>query len=183
MKLVLVPPSVTREFYRRARRAFPIEIYGILIGGMSEDGKTARIVDIYYPPEQYDRPSPDAVHVEYSWFTPAAAVAEGLGLEILGDIHSHCYDEELEFEPGLDPSEDDWDWQNRIRRDTGGQYQFMGIVRVLKKKDRRLHCSTRFWPAVELPITAPWPKPSTSKRRVRNSSRSSGRRGGSAGRI
>jgi proteasome lid subunit RPN8/RPN11 len=163
---VLVPPAVTREFYRRARAAYPNEIYGILLG--TESTTEFRVSQIYYPPEQNLRPSPDLINVDYSWFTRAAAVATGLDLEILGDIHSHCYDEHLDFLPGLDPSESDWDWQNQIRRDTAGRYRLMGIVRCLKKKDGRLDCATRFWPAVELPTTAPWQQRSTSKRRRRS---------------
>ena len=166
MPVVRVPPAVTRELYRRCRKVYPCELYGILLGVETVDGFEVR--DIYYPPEQNDRPSPDIVHVDYSWFTRAAAVATGLNVEILGDIHSHCYDAETEFRPGLDPSESDWDWQNRIRRDTKGRYRLMGIVRCLKK-GRRIDCATRFWPAVELPETAPWQPRSTSKRPRRSS--------------
>lgn len=180
MKVVLVPPAVTRELYRRARHIFPCEVYGILLGRETDD--RVEVLAIYYPPEQKDRPSPDFVNANYSWFKPAHTLAAGLGVEILGDIHSHCYDESLEVGSDLSPSESDWHWQNQIRHDTGGRYRYMGIVRVLKK-GTKLTCSTRFWPAVELPVTAPWQQPSISKPPRRNSSRSSGRRGGSAGRT
>jgi hypothetical protein len=150
MSHVLFPRALSRVLYRKCREAFPNEEYAILLGTKGKDG--FEIEDLYFPPQRLLDMRPDRVNTKMSWFNDALNLAQLEGLEIIGEIHSHCYDVETEGYPGLDPSEDDWDRGAALRHITGGQFALMGIVRVLRKAGK-LSCRSRFWPAVDLPVT------------------------------
>ena len=147
---VTFPTRLSRQLYQKCREAFPCEEYAVLLG--SVDGKGFEIEELYFPPERLRRLSPDTVHVKPSWLEDAHRLATGLGLEVIGEIHSHCYDVETEGAGGLDPSEADWDRASQLLAATRGRFRLMGIVRVLKKGEK-LSCRSRFWPAVDLPVT------------------------------
>jgi hypothetical protein len=150
MLSVTFPTRLSRQLYSKCRAAFPNEEYAVLLG--THSGQEYEIEELYFPPERLKRMSPDAVYVKDSWLNDAHRLAQGLGLEVLGEIHSHCYDVELEGAGGLDPSEADWDRANQMKAATKGRFRLMGIVRVLKKGEK-LGCRCRFWPAVDLPVT------------------------------
>ncbi len=145
---VLFPPKLSQKFYKVARSAFPNEEYAILLGKKTPEG--FQIDHLYFPSERLNDLSPDYVNVQPNWFETAQEMAGMLKLEVLGDIHSHCY-EEIDSHAGTDPSEADWEYAEQKRILSGGKYRLMGIVRVLKKGDK-LSCRTRFWPAVDLPV-------------------------------
>lgn len=149
MVQVLFPTHLSRELYTKCRTAFPNEEYAILLG--TQNGDDFEIDELYFPPERLSNMSPDRVNTKMSWFEDAYKLAQGLGLEVLGEIHSHCYDTSIEGYPGVDPSETDWDRSHILREITGGKFRLMGIVRVLKKGGK-LSCRSRFWPAVDLPV-------------------------------
>lgn len=149
MSQVLFPARLSRDLYRKCRTAFPNEEYAILLG--TEDRGYFEIDELYFPPARLDNMLPNKVKAKSSWFADANRLAQHLGLEVLGEIHSHCY-EKTENYPGLEPSEDDWDRGDALLVLTGGEFRLMGIVRVLREGSK-LACRTRFWPAICLPVT------------------------------
>ena len=149
MPEIVFPVKLSKKFYREARKAFPDEEYAILLGKKTREG--FRIDYLYFPTERLNDRSPDFVNVDQNWFETAQEMANTLNLEVLGDIHSHCYAaDEDGFGAGTDPSEADWEWAEAMKTISGGKYRLLGIVRVLKKGNK-LSCRTRFWPAVDLP--------------------------------
>lgn len=134
MAQVLFPSRLSRQLYKNCRRIFPNEEYAILLG--SQDGDETEIEELYFPPDRLENLSPDFVFAKMSWFVDAGKLADALGLEILGEIHSHCYDEADGPAPGTEPSELDWDRGHALLNLTGGGFRLMGIVRVLKKGEK-----------------------------------------------
>ncbi len=150
MAHVIFPRRLSRLLYEKCRAAFPNEEYAILLGTKHKGG--FEIEDLYFPPARLLDLRPDRVNAKMVWFDEAHKIAQLSGIDVVGEIHSHCYDTEIEDYPGLDPSEDDWDRASALHHATRGQFALMGIVRVLKKGGR-LSCRSRFWPAVDLPVT------------------------------
>jgi len=152
MTKVKYPSNLSAEFYKCSKTAWPNEEYAILLGKVLKTGDL-EISRLYFPSDRIATQNPDNVLVKRNWFETAHEMAETLGLVLLGDIHSHCYDIPKGEEgpmPGSDPSEADWEWAFGMKHLTGGKYRVFGIVRVMRK-DGRTGCRTRFWPAVDLP--------------------------------
>lgn len=151
MPKVVFPAKLSSKLYKRAKKAFPNEEYAILIGKRLKN-KDFEVVFLYFPTERLNDQHPEHVNVDQNWFETAHEMALTFGLEVLGDIHSHCYDVYEEGgNPGTDPSEADWEWAEEMKNISGGKYRLLGIVRVLKKGDK-VSCRARFWPAMDLPI-------------------------------
>lgn len=150
MTQVKFPKKLAAEFYRNARKAFPNEEFAVLLG--KKKGTVFLIEDLYFPPERLNVQSPDFVPVQQNWFNEAYQIAKENNLIILGDIHSHCYEMDEPGSPGTDPSEADWEYAEYMKQATGDRYRLMGIVRVLKRGGK-LTCRSRFWPAIDLPVT------------------------------
>lgn len=147
---VSFPRKLSAKIYRKAKKAFPNEEYAILLGNFR--GQRFFVKELYFPPERLNVMSPDFVPVQPEWFTEAHKYARSKNLYILGDIHSHCYEMSEPGFPGTDPSEADWEYAEYMKKATGNKYRLMGIVRVLKREDKYM-CRSRFWPAVNLPVT------------------------------
>ena len=147
---VSFPRRISRRFYEKCRAAYPCEEYAILLGTITKS--EIEIEDLYFPPERLKNLHPDYVDAKPAWLEDAHRLASGIGLEVVGEIHSHCYNAADGPYPGLDPSEADWDRGAALRLATAGRYRLMGIVRVLKRGPK-YHCRTRFWPAIDLPVT------------------------------
>jgi proteasome lid subunit RPN8/RPN11 len=150
MTKVKFPKNLAASFYRKAKKVYPNEEFAILLA--KKKGTLFLIEDLYYPPERLNDRSPDYVPVHPDWFKGAEIAARERGLTIVGDIHSHCYSEEDSDHAGTDPSEDDWEYAEYMKTSTQNKYQLMGIVRILNRGDK-LYCQTRFWPAIDLPVT------------------------------
>ena len=148
MVKVTFPFKLSSKFHKAAKLLFPNEEYAILLGRETAEGFC--IDHLYFPTERLNSQSPDYVKVRPNWFETAQEMAEMLELEVIGDIHSHCY-EEIDSTAGTDPSEADWEYAESQRLESAGIYRLMGIVRVLKKGDK-LSCRTRFWPAIDIPV-------------------------------
>ena len=149
MPKVVFPAALSRKLYTRAKKAFPVEEYDILIGKRTRND--FRVDFLYFPVDRLNGSTPDYVKTDVNWFETAQEMANTLNLEVLGDIHSHCYIVEEDGTAGTDPSEADWEWAESMKQVSGGKYKLLGIVRVLKKKGK-MSCRTRFWPAVDLPV-------------------------------
>lgn len=162
MPIVVFPPHLRKKLYRKCREAWPNEEYAILLGRTK--GENFIIEDLYFPPDRLKTLNPDCVHASIDWFDEADAFC-GPRQQILGDIHSHCYVHCPDSPaPGLDPSESDWEWAFGMRHATGGDYRLLGIVRVLSREGK-IGASSRFWPAVDLPVSTKWPTSLTSNPR------------------
>jgi proteasome lid subunit RPN8/RPN11 len=90
--------------------AFPLEKYGVLLGKRS--GRRVWIKDIWIPDNQEKWADEhtllaDAVRTP-SWRQEAEAIADSEGLQVVGDIHSHCWRVRKVHERGREPSETDW---------------------------------------------------------------------------
>ena len=102
--------EIYEGFKVAAIAAFPREKYGVLMGKRS--GKRVWIKDIWIPDDQKRFASDrvllaDAVSTP-SWRQEAEAIADSEGLQVVGDIHSHCWRVRKFHERGREPSETDW---------------------------------------------------------------------------
>ena len=148
MATVQFPTQLSKDFYSRAKIAFPNEEYAICLG-RSLIGGNFRIEKLYFPTARLNDQSPDRVDVQPGWFETAAEMAVTDGMEVIGDIHSHCYEAIDEGGADTTPSKDDWKWAEAMSTVTFGKYRIMGIVRVQKSREKVI-CSNQFWPAIEL---------------------------------
>lgn len=149
---VHLPRRLWNSLRIAARDAFPNEEFAILLGKRLKN-KDYQIKYLFFPPNRSDTEDPVYVNTQNIWYEAAEKLAKQFKLEVLGDIHTHCYDSsKVVGVPGAHPSEIDWIGAESLRLQTGGKYRLMGIVRVLKKGKRML-CTVRFWPAISLPIT------------------------------
>lgn len=149
MATVQFPTRLSKDFYSRAKVAYPNEEYAILLG-RPRHGGNFRIEKLYFPTSRLNDQSPDRVDVQPGWFDTASEMAITDGMEVLGDIHSHCYDTVDEGAADTTPSEADWKWAEAMSTVTAGKYRIMGIVRVQKSSTGTKTCHNRFWPAIEL---------------------------------
>ena len=148
MVTVKFPTKLSKKFYQKAKTAFPNEEYAILLGKKTPTG--FRVDHLYFPTERLNDQHPEHVNAKMNWFETAQEMANTLNLEVLGDMHSHCY-YEIDGFAGTDPSEADWEWAESLKLISGGKYRLLGIVRLLEKGGKT-RCATRFWPAVDLPV-------------------------------
>ncbi len=85
--------------------------------------------------------------VSHEAFDQAKKRAEKVGLEVLGDIHSHCYDRKAFNGNDCGPSEIDLDECIPPRRITGGQTTIFGICTIWKRP-KTVRSRIRFWPEI-----------------------------------
>ena len=120
---------------------YPNEAFCICLGRKA--GDTFWVEDLFIPPDQVHVATPDTVcqaaaaSVYLDWWREAADDAKELGLEIIGDIHSHPYNHNEELM--AHPSEIDWDCTLAAG--------FQGILAIQKNKKGRFWSRLRFWPA------------------------------------
>lgn len=131
---VVTPISVRRQFSTNAKTAYPNENFAFLLGSI--EGDVYKVQKLYFPPI---KTTPDKVIFNIpKELKIAKSMAETLGLELLGDIHSH---------PGFydtSPSELDWD-NTSIFMNYYVKSPIMGIVGVYKAKNGKLRTRLRYW--------------------------------------
>ena len=108
MKVTLAK-SVLAKWRRVALRAFPREVYGFLLGRVSESGY--EVEEVWVPRPQNATPS--SVDVEAHWYLEACErAAEGKRF-VIGSIHTHPYTTKLAYDPvpslGDMASHSDWE--------------------------------------------------------------------------
>lgn len=136
---------------RAAKKAFPNEEYAILLGLPVPDG--FEIKELYFPPGRLNNQNPKFVEIDPEWFKEAFSLSLDLDLWVIGDIHTHCHVKSDIFgDPKTALSEIDWDRIEEMKNMSSGNYHLQGVVRVLKEGDKYSY-RTRFWPAVNLPVT------------------------------
>jgi proteasome lid subunit RPN8/RPN11 len=102
--------GIYEGFKVAAIASFPREKYGVLLG--ARQGTRVWIKDIWIPDDQKRWAEKrallaDAVNTP-SWRQEAEAIADSEGLQVVGDIHSHCWRVRKVHERGREPSETDW---------------------------------------------------------------------------
>lgn len=138
---VRIPKALEEHFKKSAKAAFPNEEYAILIGHKSGP-ETFEVIDLYYPADRQRFCSPHHVKVQAKWFKEARKEARSRGYRLIGDIHSHPYDNEP---ADASPSECDWDNAEYPKYWTNGAQIITGICMVIKKPTR-WYSRVRFWP-------------------------------------
>lgn len=118
---VEVPRSVARQFRELSKRQFPKEAFAVLIGRSA--GTIVEVEELWIPDDLDEHTSTLEVRVQLDWWKDANKAAKELGLEIVGDIHSHCYE----------------------------LAELTGICQVTENKQRERRARIRFWgPQIEV---------------------------------
>lgn len=128
--MLTVPKRLVEAFKKKARERFPVEVYAVLIGHDYHD--KIEVLEFFYPDF---KASKHYVYCEDQGYVDAKDSADELGLRIVGDIHSHCYDSSI----GADhaKSEIDHAWGHKLR--------IQGICRVVESSGGRRRATTKFW--------------------------------------
>lgn len=146
-KTVLFPAYLQRHFAKLARKLFPKEAYCILLGRKLENSPYLfHIEDLYIPADLEKHVSPDFVNVQKSWFGMAHEVAFQYGKLVLGDLHSHCYDESSGFSDAA-PSEADLDRIPGVSSELAHYYSILGIYHLARKKQKKFRGRFKLYPA------------------------------------
>lgn len=110
------------------------------------DGKSYVVDRLVWPDLLADNANEDTVFVRPEWWSNAAETAKAHGLQVIGDIHSHCYGQPVDDHA---PSQSDWD---RLDREF-----IQGICVVTETKAGKKRASLKFWatpPNVTLKVSA-----------------------------
>jgi hypothetical protein len=130
--------SIYDGFKVAAITAFPREKYGVLLG--HRRGKRVEILDIWIPDGQERFATEHSLTADAvsnpAWREEAQAIADSEGLEVVGDLHSHCYRVRQGHERGREPSERDWS--------VSPVPWVLGICTV-SKSPTDVWCSIAFW--------------------------------------
>jgi proteasome lid subunit RPN8/RPN11 len=141
------PRRIANKFKKIAKSLFPIEAFGILLGEIADDG-TVSIEEIYFPPDAQHEANEYEVIVYDNWFTDAAKLGIEKGLVVIGDIHSHCFNEKQAAGMLHEPSEDDWRNSESINKLVCNSYCCFAVCRVVKKNNK-LRATIKFWPVIQ----------------------------------
>lgn len=138
--IVELPPKLLRKFKQLAKNAWPKEAYALLIGQII--GDTIFVDDLWLPPGQQEVASESTVCTQNNvsvfegWWADAIEEVKETGHIIVGDIHSHPYDDHHTFDAS--PSEVDWLCPLR------GQIQI--VCATQKRKSGRFRFKLMVWP-------------------------------------
>jgi proteasome lid subunit RPN8/RPN11 len=105
---VTISRRLVDQIKREAKRLFPVECYGIMLGTRASSSIT--IEQIIWPDVSGTHATEDFVMVKPEWQQHAEGVARDSGLQVIGDVHSHCYEQPVTDHA---PSQDDWDRLDR----------------------------------------------------------------------
>ncbi len=129
------------RFEESAKLAFPKEKFAFLLGRRRKGG-VLQILGFYTPKNADKFCSQTGVRVQRHWLPEAEKAAEGEGMVVLGDIHSHTYShEEIQTSfivPDCAPSEFDL---------IGNQHwgDIFGICSVIQQKNGSKKTRVKYW--------------------------------------
>jgi len=131
---VAIPVHLVSRFRRRAKRAFPREAYAILLG--SREARQVTVEDLYFPTHSEIESTPEFVRVSEGAWAAARLTANWQGLDVVGDLHSHCYKGNR---PVIDcaPSQIDLERFERA--------YIQGIMSITRLPGGKLRTRCRFW--------------------------------------
>lgn len=144
-----VSKSVLDKARKAAKKYFPKEMYGYLLGRAYKTETS--IKDIYIPYDLVEYTENESVTTPEHWSVLAKRYSESVGLIIVGDIHSHTYTnmESESVHPNcLSASPSEWDY------DHPGMGGIQGIVLALQKSDGKINTRVKLYgPQVQLQIS------------------------------
>ena len=136
--VVKISSSLRNEFAKTAKEAYPCEDYCIVLG--KRRGNVLTVKKLFFPANRGRYSSSTHILISLEAFEEAYEMAEFLGMEVLGDLHSHPYDPD-DFCPkaGVDhaPSQGDWT--------TAPKDWLVGICVVRQAKNKRKLASFKWW--------------------------------------
>jgi len=136
---VILNKKVYEKLKKHFKKMYPVENCAILLGLKIKD--RYYIKEAYIPPVQEDC---SAVHVQIKneYYQDAKEMAKPLKLKVLGDIHSHCFDELVE---DGSPSEGDWRGVWYMKEVCNVRNPIFGILKIDKTKKKRFRSKITFW--------------------------------------
>ncbi len=137
---VEVDRRVTNKARRLAREFFPCEMYMYLLGRVYKN--KVKICDYHVPADLAANSSEEGIWTPKCWVKQAKKYAQSQGLIIVGDIHSHPYQnvEVQTVHPDcLSASPSEWDY------DHPGVGGIQGILVILEKDNGSLVTRTKFY--------------------------------------
>jgi Prokaryotic homologs of the JAB domain len=142
--------KVQRQFQKKAKEAFPVEEFGILMGTKDKDGDFT-INDIYFPPERLDFSSESQVEINPNWFSEANKIGIKNSCKVLGTIHSHCYEttEDDTVCPKASPSYGDFVCHKFLKEQFSG-LKFFCVMRYSKYPTRNKF-DWKIYPIIDIP--------------------------------
>lgn len=147
--IVEFPRTLAREFKAEGRLIFPVECYAIILGKALKDDRY-KPTALYFPPNALQYSTDRQINVQNSWWEEARAVAKATKVSVLGDLHSHCYDDDWEPDKTCQPSSADLERFQFLRKYTRIKQPIFGICSLYRSK-RGMECHYRFWKAVKTP--------------------------------
>lgn len=139
-----ISSRVVEKFKREAKRVFPKEAWGYLLGNESLDA--IEITDVWLPEDIEKYSKCDSVNPPKHWPIKVLEYCEEHDLTALGSIHSHPYTYE-EILSGRRPD------HSTSENDalSGLTTKLHAICRVKQSKTGRLRATVKFW-GPELPV-------------------------------
>jgi proteasome lid subunit RPN8/RPN11 len=141
---VTISQRLLRQFYRRARAAYPLETYCVCLGRLV--GKNAiSIEELVFPDAEDVIQHEDFVIPAPAWLYAVREATKQLDIDVVGDLHSHCYEVKPNETFDMAMSEADFGWAQHCQKIYWPTYSCTGIA-VIHKKGEKLHSRTKFWP-------------------------------------
>ncbi len=138
------PRSLAEKFVRRARSIFPVEYFVYLLGRETQRGWTVH--EVVWPAEG-DLLQDDGNYVapRLHFVDRAFATAKALNLDLIGDLHSHCYFVEEMAHSDAVPSLKDFErW---VGKPSNHPLKIFGICELRTVGDGRIGRKITFWRA------------------------------------
>jgi hypothetical protein len=136
------------KFIREAKKQFPKEFLVYCIGSKGRGGSIV-IRDLIFPNEgEIAKATEDEIHPTLGFECRAWTLALEQGWELLGDLHTHCYESNSDGFSDPAPSYQDYDRFHEVRKIA--PFQIFGIC-VLQKYGRKMYSRITFWPAAPPP--------------------------------
>lgn len=133
------PKKLIEQFKRSAKKRFPIEDFAFILGTRLNSKLVVKY--LWFPHDREQHTTDEAVFTPVHWITGVKQIALDRGLEVLGDIHSHCFEDRMD----CIPSEHDLDHPEIMEFLSEGEESFQAICTVWKTPKTK-RAAIRLWP-------------------------------------
>lgn len=130
---ISIEKPLIEQVKREARRLYPVECYAVMLGERTDTG--CRIEWLVWPDVSGIHSTEDNVMIKPEWIMHAAGIARDKGLEVIGDVHSHCYESSTVVADHA-PSQGDWERLDR---------NYIQCICVVTKTKKGLRAGVKFW--------------------------------------
>lgn len=131
MPKVNFPAALLRKFEKRARRSFPAEEVALIVGFSTPSA--VEVIDLIFPRKtEVLLKNESEIQFKESFLHRVADMAHDAGLEMVGDIHSHCWPGAVEFGDITSPSDTDLSAASDYKRRYPG-YRMFAILGLSDK--------------------------------------------------